>query len=380
MNQSNANSTIAEIDMLQATAPVKILIVDDRDENLVSLESIIEGPGRSIFKADSGKAALALALEHEFAIALLDVQMPEMDGFELARYLKANDNTKDSAIIFVTALSKEEKYTLQGFQEGAVDYLHKPLNINIVKAKVSIFERLYLQRLAMKESATNLARINKQLDEFVYIVSHDLKAPLRGIASLSSFLEDELGTGINDESKELLGLIKSRTTRMQSLIDGILKYSRLSNSKADVEEVDVKELLHAIIDLIAPPDHFKFEIPDTLPILQTEKVKLHEVFQNLISNGIKYNNNEKGCIKIHYRNEDGTHHFGVEDNGVGIKPEHQDKIWGIFQTLQPKDKAESTGVGLTIVKKLVEQQGGEVTIQSTFGSGSTFWFVWGKSI
>lgn len=365
----------------EKTAPktiVNILIVDDKIENLISLESILEQEGRKIFRATSGNEALRIALNEEIGLILLDVQMPEMDGFEVSRLLKENSKTKDIAVIFVTAISKEEKFTMQGYEEGAVDYLHKPLEINIVQAKVAVFEKLYLQKIDLQKYAEKVQKINKQLDEFVYIVSHDLKAPLRGLASLATFMEDELGQNPKQEVTDLLNMMKSRTSRMQNLIDGILHYSRMGNAKMEKENVNVKDLLINIIDLISPPENFQIEFADNLPIIYTEKIKLHEVFQNLISNGIKYNDKEKGIIKISFLENKDQFEFCVSDNGVGIKPEHQEKIFAIFQTLQPKDKVESTGVGLTIVKKIIEEQNGTISIESEYGKGSTFKFTWKK--
>jgi signal transduction histidine kinase len=358
--------------------PVKILLVDDRPENLISLESILEGTGREIIKAGSGNEALSIALKEDIAVMLLDVQMPEMDGFEVARLLKDNSKTRDISIIFVTALSKEEKYTMLGYEEGAVDYLHKPLDVNVVKAKVAVFEKLYRQKIELRENSERLESLNKQLGEFVYIVSHDLKAPLRGLASLASFLEDEIGEQKKPEVQELLNMMKNRTARMQQLIDGILHYSRMANSRVDREDVDLKELINSIIDLISPAANVVIETPDNLPVILAERVKLHEVLQNLIINGIKYNDKPEIRIKIGFEDKGSHYQFHISDNGVGIKPEHQEKIFGIFQTLQPKDKCESTGIGLTIVKKIIEQQEGVITISSEMGQGSTFSFTWKK--
>ncbi|HRI40495.1 MAG: response regulator [Bacteroidia bacterium] len=358
--------------------PVKLLIVDDRPENILSLESILEGPGREILKAESGNEALRIALKEDIAVMLLDVQMPEMDGFEVARLLKENSKTRDISIIFVTALSKEERYTMQGYEEGAVDYLHKPLDVNVVKAKVAVFEKLYRQKIELRENAERLESVNKQLGEFVYIVSHDLKAPLRGLASLASFMEEELGAEPKVEVVELLNMMKSRTARMQQLIDGILHYSRMANNRGDREDVDLNELINSIIDLIAPASNVVIETPDNLPVILAERVKLHEVLQNLIINGIKYNDKAEIRIKIAFEDNGSHYRFHVTDNGIGIRPEHQEKIFGIFQTLQPKDQCESTGIGLTIVKKIIEQQEGAVTIASEVGSGTTFSFTWKK--
>mgnify|MGYP003811054263 CR=1 FL=1 len=372
-------STTDTKDGLSMLHPIKILLVDDRPENLISLESMLENRSRTIIKATSGNEALKLALENEIALILLDVQMPDMDGFEVARLLKENSRTKDVSIIFVTALSKDEKFTIQGYEEGAVDYLHKPLDYNIVLAKVNVFERLFLQQKELKAANDKLQRTNKQLDEFVYVVSHDLKAPLRGLSSLASFLEEELGDKPRQEAIDILNMMKSRTSRLQGLIDGILHYSRMGNVTDTKETFSTKELVVSIIDLLSPPPNFRFEVSDHLPEIHAERIKLHEVFQNLISNSIKYNTKENAIIKIEHQDYPTHFEFSVTDNGIGIKEEHLVKIFGIFQTLVPKDKVESTGIGLTIVKKIVEQQGGEVIVTSKIGEGSCFKFTWMKS-
>ena len=357
---------------------LNILLVDDRPENLLSLESMLENDRRNIIKAGSGQEALKIALENEVALILLDVQMPDMDGFEVARLLKENSRTRDIAIIFVTALSKDERYTMQGYEEGAVDYIHKPLDINIVKAKVNVFEKLFLQQKELKSSNEKLLAINKQLDEFVYIVSHDLKAPLRGLTSLAGFIEEELGENPKPEIVDLITMMKSRTGRMQGLIDGILHYSRMGNVAETREEIDVKDLINNIIDLLGPEPNVTFNVSDSLPVVCAEKVKLHEVFQNLICNGIKSNDKEQKSIKVWHEEYPDRVEFFVQDNGIGIKQEHHEKIFGIFQTLVPKDKSESTGIGLSIVKKIVEQQNGKISVNSAYGEGSTFRFEWMK--
>ena len=367
-----------ELKSVKTVKPINILLVDDRPENLISLESILEQDGRNILKASSGEEALVIALEKDIAMILLDVQMPGMDGFEVARLLKENSHTRDIAIIFVTALSKDEKYSIQGYEEGAVDYLLKPLDTFVVRAKVNVFSRLYLQQRELKENNELLHRTNKQLDEFVYIVSHDLKAPLRGLSSLATFLEDELGDNPKPEILDLLTMMKSRTSRMQQLIDGILHYSRLANTKGQTEPVDVKDLINNIIDLVCPPETITFTIPDNLPKIKCEKIKLHEVFQNLISNAIKYMDKADGKIVIGFQDREDEYEFWVKDNGMGIKPEHLEKIFGLFQTLLPKDQCESTGIGLTIVKKIIESERGRITVTSAFGEGSTFGFTWNK--
>jgi two-component system sensor kinase FixL len=228
------------------------------------------------------------------------------------------------------------------------------------------------------ETAEQIAQLKKQLEEFVYIVSHDLKAPLRGLISLTVFLEEELGSNISTEAKDLLGLIRSRSARMQILADAILHYSRIANGKAQKEDVNIKNLINNIIDLLTIPSTIRIEMQDSLPTLHGEKIKLHEIFQNLISNAVKYNKPENGVIKINSVDLGNQYQFTIEDTGIGIKEEHFEKIFKLFQTLQPKDTSENTGIGLTIVKKLVEEAGGKVWLESEIGKGTKFHFTSNK--
>jgi light-regulated signal transduction histidine kinase (bacteriophytochrome) len=241
-----------------------------------------------------------------------------------------------------------------------------------------VFEELYRQRIELHESNERLMSVNKYLDEFTYIVSHDLKAPLRGLTSLCTFLGEELKSNENPEVTELMKLIHGRTSRMQSLIEGILHYSRMAHAKTEVEQVDLNELIINIIDLISLPSNFRIHVDDNLPVLNTDKIRLHEVFQNLLSNAIKHNDKTQGEIRISHKVYPSHFEFVVEDNGRGIKNEYFEKVFGIFQTLEGGDQTQNTGIGLTIVKRIVEQQGGKVWIESSYGSWTRFCFTWNK--
>lgn len=263
-------------------------------------------------------------------------------------------------------------------QAGADDMICSSTPCQVIQQRVRRYESLFHQFQEMRVLNEKLQSANQQLEEYVYIVSHDLKAPLRGLSSLSEFIEQELGPDITREVSELLQMMKSRTERMQQMIDGILHYCRMANSFDETTEVDVKLLINNIIDLICPPGNVRISYPDRMPVLRTEKIKIHEVFQNLIMNGIKHNDKQDIRIDISYRELGDTIEFSVQDNGKGIKPEFQEKVFGFFQTLVPKDRSEGTGLGLTIVKKIVEMQDGKITLESDFGKGSVFRFTWKK--
>lgn len=239
---------------------------------------------------------------------------------------------------------------------------------------------------ALKRSLTSLQRItralernNKELDQFAYVASHDLKAPLRGIANLSQWIEEEIGTGINDQAKEYLTLLRGRIHRMEGLIEGILSYSRAGRAKAGAEDVPVRELLDDIIELVAPPEGAEITIAGEMPTLHTERLPLQQVFLNLITNGLKYAGGAAARISISGADAGEFHQFSVSDNGPGIAPEFHEKIWGIFQTLNPRDKVEGTGIGLALVRKIVDNKGGRAWVESEAGSGATFHFLWPRN-
>ncbi|MEM7592167.1 MAG: CHASE3 domain-containing protein [Cyanobacteria bacterium P01_A01_bin.83] len=221
-----------------------------------------------------------------------------------------------------------------------------------------------------------LAERNQELDQFTYIVSHDLKAPLRGIFNLSTWIEEDLTGKIDQDTVKNLALLRSRVARMDNFIDGLLKYARVGRHKEAKTTVDVQQLLHEIIDSLVPPPKFKIDIKDKMPVLQTEALLLQQVFSNLISNAIKHHHRDDGMIEILAQEKGSYYQFAIVDNGVGIAPKYQEKIFAIFQTLTAKDNKESTGIGLSIVKKIINNQGGKIWLDSELGRGTTFYFTW----
>ncbi|HEU5101375.1 MAG TPA: CHASE3 domain-containing protein [Roseiflexaceae bacterium] len=238
---------------------------------------------------------------------------------------------------------------------------------------------------ALRERSQELAQLtaeleerNRELDQFAYITSHDLKAPLRGIANLSQWIEEDLGESVTDDIRKQLELLRGRVHRMEGLIDGILQYSRVGRVKATIEQLDVGALLHDVVDLLMPPIGFTIDIADNMPTLRTDRLRMQQVFQNLISNAIKHHNRADGHVEVRVRDLGPMYEFSVRDDGPGIAPQYHEKIFVIFQTLAARDKVEGTGIGLSLIKKIVESQGGRISVESAEGAGTTFHFTWPK--
>jgi PAS domain S-box-containing protein len=240
-------------------------------------------------------------------------------------------------------------------------------------------EREDLRRRAdeLTALAAALERSNRELDAFAYAASHDLRAPLRGIANLAQWIEEDLQDSISDDTREMLALMRNRMHRMESLIEGILQYSRAGRGYERPVPVDVGRLVRETIDLLSP-ESAVVSVHTDLPVVVAAPTPLRQVFQNLIGNAIKHGG-DGVQIDIEAKDAGAFWEFSVRDNGPGVPPEYHDRIWGIFQMLEPRDTVEGTGIGLSLVKKLVEAQGGQVGITSSAGTGARFWFTWRKT-
>ena len=223
-----------------------------------------------------------------------------------------------------------------------------------------------------------LKKRNDELDRFAYVTSHDLKAPLRAIANLATWLSEDLADEIPIENQKQLQLMQSRVQRMDNLINGLLEYSRVGRKSTPVKKINVRHLVEEIVDSIAPPPGIQVIVADDMPTIETEIVPLQQVFANLIGNAVKYHPCQVGRVIISVKELDNFYQFAVADDGSGIDPQYHERIFTIFQTLQARDTFESTGIGLSIVKKIVETQGGKVWLDSECGRGSTFYFTWRK--
>lgn len=240
---------------------------------------------------------------------------------------------------------------------------------------------------ALRTRADDLARLaealersNAELDAFAYAASHDLRAPLRGIANLAQWIEEDLTAGgsLRQETHEMLDLMRSRMHRMEALIEGILQYSRAGRIAQPAERIETRALVQDVIDLMAVPEGVTIEVGE-LPVIHSAPLPLQQVFMNLIGNALKHADRPDPVVRVQARDAGPFVEFSVADNGPGIPAEYHDRIWGMFQTLEARDKVEGTGIGLSLVKKLVESQGGRAWVESSGGDGATFRFLWRKT-
>ncbi|AKD03668.1 hybrid sensor histidine kinase/response regulator [Pontibacter korlensis] len=378
--------------------PVKILLVDDKAENLVSLESLLakEDENISYLFANSGEEALKIALQEELALIMLDVQMPGMNGYEVARYLRDISKTRDIPIIFVTAIDKQDVHVIEGFEAGAVDFLFKPLHPYITKAKVSTFVKFYQQKkelekvnkLALevneeleervKERTKELTRVNKDLDNFVYTASHDLKAPINNIEGLMVALRETMQEKQLDQEEvvPLMDMISGAIGRFKLALQDLTEVAKVQYEEAvNQESISFKEVLEDvklnIKDLIAKYDADVVDDFSKAPDAVFSRKNLRSILYNLVSNAIKYSSPErKPEVKVSTKLVDGYTLLTVRDNGLGLRKQDQQKVFGMFKRLHAH--VEGTGVGLAIVKRIVENCDGRIEFESELGKGTVF--------
>lgn len=376
-----------------------ILIVDDRPENLLTLEGILENEELNILKAHSGNEALSIMLEHNVSLVLMDVQMPGMDGFEVAEIMRSTDRTKYIPIIFVTAISKQRQHIFRGYETGAVDYLYKPLDLEILQSKIKAFIDFFQHKNKLEETTRKLEKTVNELHQakliaeeatvaksaFLATMSHEIRTPLNGIIGLADLgLMDE---ALLTNQRERLLDIKTSGESLLEIINEILDISKIEADKLELEEIEfsIREVLEKIVNLLSVKVfqeklEFVCEISPNLPdILIGDPLRIRQILINLISNAVKFT--EEGTVGIHVKmldhiEEQVSIEFSVEDTGIGIP---KDKIGRLFQSYQQVDTSTTrthggTGLGLTISQKLVNLMGGVIKVESNLGEGSKFYF------
>jgi len=399
----------------------KIMIVDDREDNLLSMASVLEPDGYNIVKASSGRQVLKLLLtDFDFALILMDVQMPNLNGFETAALIYERERLRHIPIIFITANNYGEENLFKGYRAGAVDYIYKPVNPDLLRAKVGVFvdlyrknQRLLLQeqkliavnrsleleineRKASEEKVTelnkqlleNIARLeaaNKDLDLFAFMASHDLQAPLRKIRMFSDRLLASPGDSMGKEGRLYLTRIQEVSRRMQDLINDILRFSKISVEKQPFEAVDLNGVIEEVLSELEAPIREKNAVVtvDRLPVLPASTVLMGPLFSNLVSNALKYSKKgEEPRVRIRYEEgpvvaatngKPADMRYGriyIEDNGIGFDQKYAEQIFDMFRRLHPSSEYEGTGIGLALCKKIVEMHNGFISALGRPGEGA----------
>lgn len=368
---------------------INILIVDDRPENLLVLEEILSDGNRTFLKATTGNQALKLVLEHNIGLILLDVQMPEMDGFEVASLLKANPDTSEIPIIFITALSKEDHYIIRGLETGAVDYLTKPLNADIVRAKVKVFEELWhsreqqrIQLAEMKRLNSELVEVNKQKDYLLGMASHDLRNPVAAISQICDLIFPEIESSISEQNFEMLQYIKKSSDYMLLLLSDLLDVAKIQSGKLIIQPKaininDYAENICKLNQFIADRKNIRIELLKDFQehTILFDGVRIEQVINNLISNAIKFSPPGSRILLSFVANAE-VLKVSVKDDGPGIPKQEQEKLFKAFQRLsvQPTGGEKSTGLGLAISHSIIKQHNGSLGVNSEPGSGTEFFF------
>lgn len=387
---------------------IKILLVDDRQENLLALETILENGTYKFIKANSGRNALECLLdEQDFYLIIMDVVMPGMDGFETASLIYSRKKLQHIPIIFLTAMDIEENI-YRGYKTGAVDYIRKPFIPDILRVKVEAFIDLTIKNRKLLIQEEKLKQINKSLekeiqerklseqkvrslnkdleqkllelqslDAFAYSVSHDLMSPVNNINGLASLSLSKFGKELNPDLKKMFSMILDSSQKMADLIKSLLLFSRETNAELNKAELDMNSIVQNVIAEIGTYkniDHFDIQIDD-LPIVYGDNSMIKQVWVNFISNAIKYSQKtDNPQIKVGALTDNGSITYYVKDNGAGFNMKNYDKLFGVFQRLHNAKDFEGTGVGLSIVKRIIERHGGKVWAESEPNRGAAFYF------
>lgn len=362
---------------LRPSAKADILLVDDTPDNLRVLSAMLTNRGYEVRKALTGQRAIASVESEAPDLILLDIKMPEMDGYEVCKQLKATARGREVPIIFVSALD-DALDKVRAFAAGGVDYVTKPFQEAEVLSRIE--HQLRIQRLQQQLVIQNeeLSRSNRELEQFAYVVSHDLQQPLQSVTGFVKLLQLKYGDTLDETAQDYLNRIHETGSRMQRLVQDLLAYAQVGKQSQDLTLVDCNQILHQVRENLqeAIANRGTVLTQDLLPPVQGSESQLIQLFQNLISNAIKFVP-EQVVPTIHISAVPQKEYWqiGVSDNGIGIKPENHQQIFEIFQRVQSSAKYPGTGIGLATCKKIVDQHGGQIWVESQWGQGTTFYFT-----
>jgi two-component system, sensor histidine kinase and response regulator len=392
-------------DRLSASPPddrVNILLVDDQPANLVALEAMLQNLEQNLIKAESGREALKQLLTHDFAVILLDVKMPEMDGFETAALIRQREKSRHTPILFLTAADTSQTQAVRGYAVGAVDYLVKPVVPEIVRSKVAVFVELakkneLLRRqaelLAQSEQAAlelaearaelvrDLEHKNRELESFSYAVSHDLRAPLRRIDSFSRAVLESQGERLDEVGQKFLGRVREASQQMSQLIDDVLYLSRVTRAELRDHEVDLSELTGLILSRLQeaePARRAELKIRPGV-VVSGDGQLLRIALENLLQNAWKFTAKKpEARIEFGVTQSSGEPTYFMRDNGAGFDMTYAARLFGPFQRLHSQQEFSGSGIGLATVQRIIHRHGGKVWAEGLVGQGATFYFTLGR--
>jgi two-component system, sensor histidine kinase and response regulator len=363
----------------------KILVVDDKSENLIAIKKVLQNMDVELITATNGNDALKESLNHDFVLALLDIQMPGMDGYELAAILREEEKTAKLPFIFISAVFTDPDNIFKGYEIGAFSFITKPFQPEILINKVQFFVEKHQHEVELEEANKQLEQKNeqliqtyKELDIFTLSISHSLRQPLRFIQEYFKILVEEGKRDFNPEENRIINVIKENTVLMQGQLDDLYTFYKLGNQEIRKNKINMNELVDYAISSVTTEDQRKkinFKVDDLLPTFG-DHVMLLQVVSSLISNSVKFTSKkENPSIEILSHKKDHQTVYEIRDNGVGFDMKYSDDLFKVFQRLHSESEFDGRGVELAFVKRIIERHDGKVWAEAQKDKGANFYFA-----